>query len=327
MQPGARNGLLQVGDQQVRVEVLAAEVAVEQRLVLALGDDGLEQARPDARPGARPRRPWAAATTGPSGSCASPLTHVEHPAAGQRQVQRVHPLAERGLAAADRRVEVGPRLVQLGHGDRPGQADGGALRPQLLGPGVDLLGRRHHEQRGVGGAQPGPQLGDEVRVAGGVQQVDLAPGVLERRERERHRALLAAARRRCCPRPWCRPRRGRRGTIVPVRASSASTSVVLPAPERPTTTTLRTWSGGRGSGPAPRCVLPPCPATGPPPTGTAGVRRRCGRAWRAGAAGQGPATAGRPPRPPRSCGCRCRTASRAWCAAGRASRAARAGSR
>jgi hypothetical protein len=49
----------------------------------------------------------------------------------------------------------------------------------------------HHEQRSVGRAQPGPHVADEVVVAGGVEQVDEHAVVLERREREVDRALLA----------------------------------------------------------------------------------------------------------------------------------------
>ena len=59
---------------------------------------------------------------------------------------------------------------------------------------VDRLVGRGHEQRAVGGAQPGPQLADEVGVAGGVDQVDLHPAVHERGDRERHRPAVACAR-------------------------------------------------------------------------------------------------------------------------------------
>ena len=47
-----------------------------------------------------------------------------------------------------------------------------------------------HEQGGVGGAQPGAQLADEVGVAGGVEQVDLDVVVHERRDGQ--------ATERCC---------------------------------------------------------------------------------------------------------------------------------
>ncbi len=46
--------------------------------------------------------------------------------------------------------------------------------------GVDAVDGRDDEQGGVGGAQAGAQLADEVGVAGGVEQVDLDRRVLER---------------------------------------------------------------------------------------------------------------------------------------------------
>ena len=104
-----------------------------------------------------------------------------------------------------------------------------------------------HEERGVGGPQAGAQLADEVGVAGGVQQVDLDAVVQQRR--------AGQATERCwrtAAGSWsltvvpsatvpARP-------IVPVAASSASTSVVLPAPECPTSTTLRTLPGSVTTG-------------------------------------------------------------------------------
>ena len=98
----------------------------------------------------------------------------------QRQVERQHGGAGRVVAAvehplADRHhaLEVGAGGVQPGDDDGARHADLGALVPQLLGGAVEAVGRRDDEQRAVGRAQAGPQLADEVRVAGGVEQVDL----------------------------------------------------------------------------------------------------------------------------------------------------------
>ena len=110
--------------------------------------------------------------------------------------------ASAGTAAARRRrTPAGRRrpsrrsrravLVELGDDDGARHADGGALLPEHLGRAVDAVDGGHDEQRGVGGAQPGAQVADEVGVAGGVEQVDLDAVVLERRQREGDRALLA----------------------------------------------------------------------------------------------------------------------------------------
>ena len=56
--------------------------------------------------------------------------------------------------------------------DRARHPDRGALLPQRPGRGVDPVGRRHDEERGVRGPQPGAELADEVGVAGGVDEVD-----------------------------------------------------------------------------------------------------------------------------------------------------------
>ena len=94
------------------------------------------------------------------------------------------------LRRCESALVVGAGVVELGdhHGAR--HADLSALQPQRLGRVVDTLVGGDHEQRAVRGPQPGPQLADEVGVAGRVDQVDLDPVVLERREREADRSLL-----------------------------------------------------------------------------------------------------------------------------------------
>ena len=105
-------------------------------------------------------------------------------------------LAERRLGGGDRVVEVGVARVQLGQGDDPGQVGRGALVPQRLGGAVDAVGRRDHEDRGVGRANTGPELTDEVGVARRVQEVHQHAAVLHRGDVELGgplRVLLLAA--------------------------------------------------------------------------------------------------------------------------------------
>ena len=138
-------------------------------------------------------------------------------------------------------------LSQRAIDDRARHADRGALLPLGDGRGVDRAFAprvgRYDEQRGVGGAQPGAQLADEVAVAGGVDEVDLVAVVQERGD-------ATAPTERCwrtAAGSWSQtvvpsrtvPGRG----IAPVCASSASTSVVFPDPDGPTRTTLRIRAG------------------------------------------------------------------------------------
>src|SRR3954447_6250869 len=85
-------------------------------------------------------------------------------------------------------------MVELGDHDGTWHPDLVALLPERLGRLVDALARRDDEQRTVGGAEPGPELTDEIGVPGCVDQVDLDlsldPVVRQRGERQAHRALL-----------------------------------------------------------------------------------------------------------------------------------------
>ncbi len=188
---------LEVVDEHLEVDVLAAEVAVHQRLVLGLRDDPLDQGvaggvdeRQVLRVGLA-LHPAAARVVGDR-----PRQEADQPrgravVGGHRQVEGQHALAEDALADRDRLVEVRAVLVELGDDDGAGHPHGGALLPEHLGGAVDTVDGGHHEERGVGGPQPGPQVTDEVGVAGGVQQVDLHPAVGQRCQRQRDRALLS----------------------------------------------------------------------------------------------------------------------------------------
>ena len=104
-------------------------------------------------------------------------------------IQRQHLVAERPLRLGKRAVVVGARVVELGDHHRARHPDLAALHPQRLGQLVDTFVGGDHEQRAVRGPQSGPQLADEVGVAGSVDQVDLDPVVQQRRQRQPDRAL------------------------------------------------------------------------------------------------------------------------------------------
>ena len=85
-------------------------------------------------------------------------------------------------------------MVAARHHHGAWHADPGTLLPLRDGGGIDLtlapLVRRHDEQRGVGGAQTGAELTDEVPVAGGVDEVDLRVLVEQGSDGQRDRPLL-----------------------------------------------------------------------------------------------------------------------------------------
>ena len=192
----ARDGLLQVGDQHVLLDLLAAEVAVHQRLVLGLLDDPLDQLAP----------PFALEVTGQQ-----PLERGDLGAVADREVERQHLVAVRRLRLREDPVVVGTRVVELGHDDRARHLHLGALAPDLAGRLVDALVGGDHEQGAVGRPQPGAQLPDEVGVAGGVDQVDLGVAVDQRGRRRGTSTAGGCARSPRSRRPWCRPRPTRPG--------------------------------------------------------------------------------------------------------------------
>ena len=110
---------------------------------------------------------------------------------GQREIEGQYAVPEDALAHGHGLVEVGALLVDLGDDHCARHADRRALLPQQTRAAVDTVHRGDDEQCGVRGAEPGAEVTDEVGVPGGVQQVDLDAVVLERRQRQRDRALLA----------------------------------------------------------------------------------------------------------------------------------------
>ena len=109
--------------------------------------------------------------------------------------------------------------------------------PQRPGRGVDAVGRRDDEERGVRGPQAGPELADEVGVAGGVEEVEHHAARRDGRDGHWRDRVVA----RLAPGPVPGDARRRR---------ACSNSVDLPAPLGPTRTTLRMLvRAGDGTGP------------------------------------------------------------------------------
>ena len=117
-------------------------------------------------------------------------------------------------------------------------------RPGLdrgLEAGLDAARRVHDEQGGIGRVEALDHLGDEVRVAGRVDDRDLVLAVLERADGEAQRAVLLLL----------------LGLVVEVRGAVVDPaqprdragakqhllrSVVFPLPAWPASTTLRMWA-------------------------------------------------------------------------------------
>ena len=187
MERAARDGRLQVVDQRGELDVLALEVALHERLVLGLLDDPLDEG--------------GAGVLGvggrlPGGGLGEQAVQAGHRlAVADRQVERGDADAEALLAGRDRGLLVGARVVAPGDDDRARHPDRGALLPLRDRGRVDqafaALVRGDDEQGGVRGAEPGPQLADEVPVAGGVDQVDLVVLVEDGGHGQRDRPLLA----------------------------------------------------------------------------------------------------------------------------------------
>ena len=129
-----------------------------------------------------PRASSAPSGAWSAGVCeSSPYSPAERVAVPDRQVER-RDAGPEGLLAGGRWWPRGRRgRGRSGPPPRPA-----ACRPRRTPPTARRwpgrsrprrprrhLGGGDHEQRGVGGAQPGAQLADEVAVAGGVDQVDL----------------------------------------------------------------------------------------------------------------------------------------------------------
>jgi hypothetical protein len=188
----------QVRGDRLEVDVLAAEVALEQRLVLGLLDDRLDEGSPLpldelglVRRGLALRGLLAGVV--PDDTAQQAGRPLDRPALQDRDLEWLG-VAEGALAHGDGRVEVPPALFEPGHGHGTGHAEDLALAPQQAGRLVEPVDRRDHEDRGVRGAQAGPHLTDEVGVPGRVQEVDGAAIAGKRGRSETEGGLMALPR-------------------------------------------------------------------------------------------------------------------------------------
>jgi hypothetical protein len=185
---------LDVGDQLRGVEVLAGEVAVQQRVVFGLLDDRLDEAAAIGLDLVELVGRGLAAGAGAVGGVLRDEGQRSDDGlvlGVDRQVDRLG-VAEDPAAGGDGLVEVRPRHVELAHGDDARHTDRGTLLPQQGGRPVDAVGTGDDENGGVGGAQPRAQLTDEVGVSRGVDEVDRQAGTLDSGDLDAHRALVLA---------------------------------------------------------------------------------------------------------------------------------------
>ena len=188
-----RDGLLQVFDEHLGVDLFPGQVPVHQALVFALLDDALDQLTAQFLHPALVRGRRSALGPVPARVAVQLLRQQpDEPVhrRADRQVQGRDRVPEGVAAGGQGGVELGPLMVDLGDDHRTRHADGGALLPQHPGQAVDPFGGGDGEQRGVRGPQPGPKVPREVGVAGRVEQIDLDAVVHEGREGQVDRALL-----------------------------------------------------------------------------------------------------------------------------------------
>jgi hypothetical protein len=121
------------------------------------------------------------------------VDEVDHAAAlllaAHRDLGRHDVLPERGLERLERAVEVGPLTVEHVDEQHPRDVMLGGDLPQPARADLDAHHAVDHEDRRLADAQRAERVGDEARLAGRVEQVDLAPGPLEGAERRRDRHL------------------------------------------------------------------------------------------------------------------------------------------
>jgi len=175
-------------------DLLALEVALHEVVVGDLRDDRLEQRRAPLLDEREFLGRGVAGDAGTGGVVVRALVQQGEVADvravdSQRDEGGDDAVAERVDAGLDHVVERGAALVQLGDRDDPRHRDLGALAPERNGRRVDLVAGGHHEHGGVGGPESGAQLADEVRVARGVEEVDLHVVGRDRRQREGGAAL------------------------------------------------------------------------------------------------------------------------------------------
>ncbi len=147
-----------------------AQQVLEELLVVAAGEDGLEQLLAQRLDERRVLRVGVARCRALVHPQVQQVQHAAHRAVVvvQRQLQRQDLLAEHPLADGDRLVGVRAGAVELGQDDQPGQVLQGL--PERHRPGVDPLHRGQHEDRRPGRPQARRPLAGQVRRAGHVEQ-------------------------------------------------------------------------------------------------------------------------------------------------------------
>lgn len=190
MEGAARDRPLQVVDEGLQVDLLAAQVAVHEGLVLALGDDPLDESGTGVGDegqlgGIRVALHALAGRV----LVDAPGEQTEQagdggvPVGAGRAVQgevegddRVGVVGAEDLAADGGHLcVVGAGGLQVGHDDGPGHADGLALVPDHAGGAVYAVRGRDDEKGRVRRAQTGPELPDEVGVSGVSKMLILIP--------------------------------------------------------------------------------------------------------------------------------------------------------
>ena len=173
---GGPDRRLQVGGDDLDVDLLARQMPFQQVLVLGLLDDRLHQGVAAVLDQGGLRRVGLAHDRRTVGivdhGAAEQVDRPGDPAAGvQRKPQRLR-IAEISLATTHRFVEVGASVLEPAHRHRAGYTDRVAFPPEQAGRFVDLLVGGNDEQNRVRASESGPHLSDEILVTRCVEQVD-----------------------------------------------------------------------------------------------------------------------------------------------------------
>ncbi len=188
------DGRLGVSDELSNVKVLTGQITVQQRVVLRLLDDRLDERPAVLLDGGGLVVGGSAAGTLAVGDVLADQGHSAHDGlvvGVDGQIDRLG-VAEDPAAGGDGVGIVRSRHVELAHGDDPRHTDGGALLPQQRGRTVDAVGTGDDEDGGVSGAQTRAQLADEVGVTRGVDEVDGQPATLDRSDLDADGPLVLA---------------------------------------------------------------------------------------------------------------------------------------
>ena len=178
--------------------------------------------------------------------CSRSTIPVSSCSAADRQVHGDAALGELRAELLERAEEVGPLAVEHVHEDDAREVELLGALPDAARLHLDAHHRARDDQRALDDPQRGDRVRREARVAGRVDQVDLAALPLEVAERRRRATSAAAARPRPSRRSSCPASTVPSRLIAPAWKSIASTSDVFPVPRWPVTATLRIFPGSVG---------------------------------------------------------------------------------